>query len=95
MTELVTSTELVALLGIGEGESARAEIEATLARARELIEVTGARLYTAHLHARHAECLRALGDENAWRRELEEAARLYAEMDATGHAERLAGELAS
>ena len=46
------------------------------------------------LHEARAELERACGDAAAAERELREAQRLYAEMGATGHAERLARELA-
>jgi hypothetical protein len=45
------------------------------------------------LHEARAELERACGDAAAAERELHQAQRLYAEMGATGHAERLAREL--
>jgi hypothetical protein len=47
------------------------------------------------VHLERAELARQSGDREDWERELQEAHRLYAEMGATGHAERLAGELAT
>ena len=54
---------------------------------------TGARGTTEH-HEERANVARALGDEAAREHELAVAHRLYAEMGATGHAERLAREIA-
>jgi len=45
------------------------------------------------LHEARAELERACGDAAAAERELHQAQRLYAEMGATGHTERLAREL--
>ena len=95
LTELRTVLRLAGLLAQLEGAAARGEIENCLARAGELIEATGARIFTAQLCVERAEWMRALGDEEARRRELERAHRLYAEMGADGHAERLAGILAT
>jgi hypothetical protein len=76
-----------------EGAGARAEIERDLARARELIEETGARVREPVLHERRGELACLGGDPAARERELREAVRLYAEMGATWHAERVEGEL--
>ena len=79
----------------GEAASARPEIEAALQRCSELIEQTGARLYTPQLHEQRSALADLAGERAGRERELREAYRLYAEMGATGHAERVARELAS
>jgi tetratricopeptide (TPR) repeat protein len=76
-----------------EGASARAEVERALSRARALIEESGFRIREPWVLLERAEFLRVLGDEVARQRELREAHRLFTEMGATGHAERLAREL--
>jgi tetratricopeptide (TPR) repeat protein len=75
-----------------EGAGARGAIEEALARALALIEETEARSYAPFVHEERAELARLLGDQAERERELREAHRLYTEMGATGHAERLARE---
>ena len=58
-----------------------------------MIDETGARGYQPFVHEERAELARAQGDETTRERELREAHRLYTEMAATGHAQRLAREL--
>ena len=82
------------LLG-SEGLAAREEIEAALERARELARNTGMRSVEPMIHVELAELARQGGDEDERQRELREAHRLFTEIGATGHAERLAGELAT
>ncbi len=55
----------------------------------------GARPFEAQIHEVSAELGALLGDDPGREHELREAHRLYAEMGATGHAERLAQELAA
>ncbi len=93
MSELRTVLTLAPILARAGEESPEGEIEQLLDRARILIEETGAVLFSAELHAARAEWMRSLGDEEGWRRQLEEARDLYAAMGADGHAERLRGEL--
>jgi adenylate cyclase len=76
-----------------EGSGAASEIDAALARAHALIEQTSARAYEPSVHEERAMLWTLLGDAPAAQRELREAHRLYTEMGATGHAERLAREL--
>jgi ATP/maltotriose-dependent transcriptional regulator MalT len=73
-----------------DGAGAREEIEGALARALTLIDETGARVYEPLAREERAGLARLLGDGDACERELREAHRLYTEMGATGHAERLA-----
>jgi class 3 adenylate cyclase/tetratricopeptide (TPR) repeat protein len=75
-----------------EGERARAQIERDLDQAQALIEQTGYRIREPLLHERRAELARLDGDGARQERELREALRLYTEMGATGHAERVASE---
>jgi class 3 adenylate cyclase/tetratricopeptide (TPR) repeat protein len=75
--------------------SARVEIEAALARGLELARDTGAKVFEPLVHVELAELARQSGDEEVRERELREAHRLFTEIGASGHAERLAGELAT
>ncbi len=77
-----------------DGDVARPEIEAALQRASELTRQTGARLFTPQVHEQRAALAVLAGDGAEAERELREAHRLYSEMGATGHAERVARELA-
>jgi hypothetical protein len=77
------------------GTTARAEVEQLLEESVAYIEESGTRAWDPLLHETRAELGRACGDTPAAGRELREAQRLYAEMGATGHAERLARELGS
>jgi tetratricopeptide (TPR) repeat protein len=81
------------VLRCADGLAAEEAIRAALDRALELIEASGARVYRPEVHEEHAELARLRGDEAARTRELRDAHRLYTEMGATGHAERLAREL--
>jgi tetratricopeptide (TPR) repeat protein len=74
------------------GAAARADIEPALADCLSLIEDTGARCYEPCVHEQRARLAQLLGDDATRERELREAHRLYTEMGATGHAERLARE---
>jgi tetratricopeptide (TPR) repeat protein len=76
-----------------DGPTARSAIEAELDRAEALIEEMGARLLAPLALEERARLARLFGDEAGFERELREAQRLYTEMGATGHAERLAREL--
>jgi hypothetical protein len=69
------------------------KIEASLSRAEDLVRETGARLYLPSLHEERARLAQALQRPSDAERELREAHRLYTEIGATGHAERLAREL--
>jgi hypothetical protein len=95
MTELRALLALAGLLARGDGAAAQPEIESALARAAELIETTGAALYSAQLREQRAALMHALGEDGASRQELAAARRLYEEMGAEGRAERLAGALTS
>jgi class 3 adenylate cyclase/tetratricopeptide (TPR) repeat protein len=77
-----------------EGASCGAEVESTLADASALIDETGARCREPIVREVSAELARLRGDEATRERELREAYRLFVEMGATGHAERIAPLLA-
>jgi hypothetical protein len=81
------------LLG-SAGTAARAQIDAALARALELAGQTGAKAIVPLVHVELAELARQSGDEEECQRELRRAHRLFTEIGASGHAERLQAELA-
>jgi hypothetical protein len=85
---------LARIVARARGGTARAEVEQLLEESVAYLEETGARAWVPLLHEARAELERACGDAAAAERELREAQRLYAEMGATGHAERLARDLA-
>lgn len=64
-----------------------------LARARTLIGETGGRSLLPLVHEEEAALAALDGDDSAREGHLREAHRLYTEMGATGHAERVAKEL--
>jgi adenylate cyclase len=78
-----------------DGPVARSAIEAELDRAVALIHETGARALAPLVHEERARLARMLDDEPGCERGLREAHRLFTELGAAGHAERLARELAS
>jgi hypothetical protein len=78
---------------LAEGLSATAEAEALIAQAIQLIDTTGMTSFQPELSESRAELARLLGDAPARRRYLHDAHRLYTEMGATAHAERVALEL--
>ena len=82
-----------ALLG-GQGSDGADDVQAALDRARELAEDMGARPFEAQIHEVSAAAALLSDDEAVWKRELREAHHLYTDMGATGHAERVASELA-
>jgi tetratricopeptide (TPR) repeat protein len=90
---VVTHLRLARVRLAAEGAAARVPVEAELERALTLIEETGFREQRPRVHEIRAELAAAEGDDATRDRELREAHRLYTEMGATGHAERLAQEL--
>ena len=81
------------LLG-SAGFGARAQIGAALGRALELVRETGAKAYEPLVHVELAELARQSDDQEGHERELRKAHRVFSEIGARGHAERLAAELA-
>ena len=76
-----------------QGVKARERIDAAIARAAELADETGAVIRVPRIHLARAALAGILGDERGRERELREAHRLYVEMGATGHADRLRPQL--
>jgi tetratricopeptide (TPR) repeat protein len=68
------------------------EIIRLLDRAAEIADRCGGKVYEPAIHESRAALARALGRPGEAERELREALRLYAEMGASGHAERLSRE---
>ncbi len=68
-------------------------VETALDRARELAEDMGAKPFEAQIHEVSAELAALVADAAGRERELREAHRLYTEMGAVGHAERVGREL--
>ncbi len=60
-----------------------------------MVRSTQARVYEPHVYELRAELAHLQGDADTHERELRKAHRLYTEMGATGHAERVARELAT
>jgi tetratricopeptide (TPR) repeat protein len=93
--EIVANVGLGRILLAAQGLGARDEIEAALRRAQELVDETGARAHEPTIHVELAEFARQNGDDAERERELSEAHRLFTQIGATGHAERVAGHLAA
>jgi class 3 adenylate cyclase len=91
--ETYASLALARVLLGSAGAATRAEIEAALARALELARETGAKAFEPLIHVELAELARRSGEEEERERELREAHRLFTEIGASGHAERLAALL--
>jgi hypothetical protein len=94
-SEISPQIALARALRLADGLESEAPIAAALGRAEELIEEFGARVYRPQVCEERAESARLRGDKAGIARELREAHRLYTEMGATGHAERVARELAA
>jgi class 3 adenylate cyclase/tetratricopeptide (TPR) repeat protein len=81
-----------ALLARGDA-GARERIEDELDRAAALYDASGARSLAPAVLVERAALARLCGDEQARERHLREAHRLFNDVGATGHAQRLAAEL--
>ncbi len=77
----------------GEAAHTRNEVTSALERVAELIDQMGAESRRPRLEELRAELADRHGDATGSERHLRDAHRLYIEMGATGHAERLAREL--
>jgi hypothetical protein len=75
-------------------QPASGDIQSALSEAQALVEETGGRSREPLIHEERAELARLTGDDATYQRELREAHRLFTEMGATGHAERVGRELA-
>ncbi len=84
--------ELARVLLARDGPTSQA-FAGALSDAESLVEEIGARVFEPHLHEIRAESAALRGESDERQRELREAHRLFSEMGATGHAERLAREL--
>jgi hypothetical protein len=94
-SEIPAQMALARVLRLADGLVSEGPIGAALDRVVELIEEFGARVYRPQVCEERAELARLRGDETVRTREQQNALRLYTEMRATGHAERLARELIS
>jgi len=83
-----------ALLG-AEGAKAAEAVQAAISEAVFLVERSGARAYEPEIHRALGELAQFDGDEATRLRHLRQAQRLYREMAATGHAERIDRELSA
>ena len=88
--ELDASISLARVLLASDGPKARGEVEATLARARELARQTEAKTFVPMIHVELAQLALQTGDPVRREQELREAHRLFTEIGATGHAQRIA-----
>ena len=84
--QLVRARVLLAL----DGADAQEQIEAALGRALALVHSTGARSYEPQVRVERARLAGLLSDASGRQQWLREAHRLFTEMGATGHAERIA-----
>ncbi len=76
-----------------DGADAQGEIEATLARAQQLLEKSGARAFAPFIVEERARLAAVLGDEEGASNLLRQAQGLFGKVEATGHVERIAVEL--
>jgi adenylate cyclase len=76
-----------------EGLTARHTIERTLGRALWLVGETGGKVLEPFIRVELGNLARLAGDKATGQRELREAHRLFVDMGATAHAERLVREL--
>jgi tetratricopeptide (TPR) repeat protein len=76
-----------------DGSAGREDIEASLARADLLLDWSGARAFAPFIVEERARLAAVLGDEEGTRNLLGRARDLFAEVEATGHVERLTREL--
>jgi tetratricopeptide (TPR) repeat protein len=81
------------LLLRAEGVAAAERAEAIHAELRDACETLGARVLLPRIDLETAELARLRGDDAARERALRKAQRSFAEIGATGHAERMAKEL--
>jgi hypothetical protein len=87
-------TDRIRVLLALDGAAARDEVETSLARALAPVHSTGARPYEPQIHVERARLAGLLADPAGRLEWLREAHRLFTELGATGHAERVAALLA-
>ena len=95
LTELEAQLVRADILVRTEGANAGSAAEAVINRAEALAQETGARIYLPQIHVERARLAGILSDPAGRLGQLREAYRLFTEMGAVGHAERVAKELAS
>ncbi len=88
--QLVLARALLRVEGIKAGDAVRSAIS----RASRLVDESGARSLGPEIHRARAEVAEHEGDRATRLRELRQAHRLYREMAAQGHADRMAGLVA-
>jgi len=93
VSECLAQITLAEALRRSDGRSAAGAIRDALARARELVEQTEARVYQPWILEEEARLAQLEGDQAGFESSLRQAHRLYTEMGAAGHAERLGTEL--
>ena len=71
-----------------DGRTAAGEIDAQLRQARAALDASGAHIFMPFVREESARLMRIRGDTDS-ERELREAQRLYQQLGATAHAERL------
>ena len=91
--EIDAQVALARILMDSPGAAARTEIEAALSRALEVARQLEAKAYEPIVHEAMANLARLMGDEEERERELREAHRLFTEIGASAHAQRLTAEL--
>jgi tetratricopeptide (TPR) repeat protein len=93
--ELTSLTSLARVLRAIDAAGEVERLEATLSRAEDLVRQIGAVIYLPFLCEERGRLAQQLGNAEEADRQLREAHRLFTEIGATGHAERLAQELDS
>jgi class 3 adenylate cyclase/tetratricopeptide (TPR) repeat protein len=91
--EIKAQLVLASALMQPEVSGATTEVETLLEQAAALVDQTGAAAFKPSIHEERSNLARLMGDASTRDRELRTAHRLFVEMGATGHAERLAREL--
>jgi hypothetical protein len=93
LAEVHAQLALARVLRAVAGADASAGIEAALDRALALVQSTGARSYEPQIHVERARLAALRSDASGARQWLRDAHRLFTEMGARGHAERLTAEI--
>jgi class 3 adenylate cyclase/tetratricopeptide (TPR) repeat protein len=91
-SEMLGQIALASSLSAADGRETRRGAEAALDRASTLIEETGAQVYVPQIEEVRGRLARARGDADACVSHLREAQRIYAEIGADGHVQRLSDE---
>jgi hypothetical protein len=94
VAEVRAQLALARVLRAVEGADASTDIAAALDRALTLVQSTAARSYEPQISVERARLAALQSDASGAQQWLREAHRLFTEMGASGHAERLAKEIA-